>query len=246
VYLSYNGFQHANNEVSFTISYHPLRSQLGVYYADQVRWDCKGQLINYSSQAALTEQLILLENIYSHDGGDVVFYLDDGETPTAHTMYSSNCIGGTRIAQGISYPDTWGSSEYAAGNTVNRSYTFAIEGIIAFTNENVTLEFDETVELHGTGGPTQVWLPVAQGPFIQQQTTQQSTFKLTQTGSALGLYGTPTPPSPLYPENEIQPLRSIRQGTPKLYGAFHWPVSWSYTFEATGGMNAQASSVAGY
>jgi hypothetical protein len=238
MYFSYNGFKHANNEVSFTITSQPLRTKAGLYYGDHVRWDCRGQLLNYATQADITAAIERLQNVYSHDGGDVVFYLDDGVTRTAHVLLSANCLGGTRISQPISFGDTYGSAEYSPGS-VCRSYTFGIEGQLAFTNENVILEFEEHLEVHGTGGPTQVWLPVAQGPFIEQTTTQSSTYKVTQSGSAKGLYGPPPVAAPIFPDNELLPQRMIRTGSAELYGQFHWPVSWSYTFESTGALNGQ-------
>ena len=233
MFFSYNGTKHANNEVSFTITRTPLRSQAGAYYAYSERWDCRGDLLNYSSQAAITQAIQSLTNLYSADGGDIVFYLDDGVTPTAHQLRSSSCIGGVKVVQAPSFPNGV-AAEYQP--SYGRSYTFALEGILPLTTSNIVLQFRESISMVGTGGPIRVWLPVATGSWIRQQTTTQSTFRVIQAGSAVGLNFTPTPPAPIWPDAENFQDRKVDAESAQLYGLYHWPLSWSYTFESSGSL----------
>jgi hypothetical protein len=235
--VKYGSYQHSQNEVSMRITREPMRSQAGVFYAYKERWDCQGLLLNYSTQAAITTAIQQLTSAYSVDGNDLVLYLDDGVTPTAHALYNANCNGGTRIVQAPSFPETLGTAEYqpAAG----RSYSFAVEGETALTSENVVTKFEETLKFQGTGGPIVVWIPVAQGPWIQQQTSEASTYKVVQSGSAIGLYGTPPVPPPIWPDAEIVQERQIQMSSPQRYGELDFPVSWSYTFEAIGQLTGQ-------
>jgi hypothetical protein len=124
--VKYGPYQHSQNEVSIRITREPMRSQGGLFYAYKERWDCQGLLLNYATQQNLTNAIQQLTAAYSVDGNNLVLYLDDGITPTAHALISANCNGGTRVVQAPSFPDTLGTAEYqpAAG----RSYSFAIEG----------------------------------------------------------------------------------------------------------------------
>jgi len=238
--VKYGSYQHSQNAVSMRITREPMRSQAGVFYAYKERWDCQGLLLNYSTQAAITTAIQQLTSAYSVDGNDLVLYLDDGVTPTAHALYNANCNGGTRIVQAPSFPETLGTAEYqpAAG----RSYSFAVEGETALTSENVVTKFEETLKFQGTGGPIRVWIPVAEGPWIRQQTSTASTYKVVQSGSAVGLYGPPSVPPPIWPEAEIFQERMIQQSSPQRYGELDFPVSWSYTFEDSGALTGLPSA----
>jgi len=238
--LRYGNYTHSQNEVAFTISSEPLRSQGGILYAYRVRYTCRGDLLNYPSQTALTNAINNLIAAYSVDGYDLVFYLDDGETPTAHQLISGNCYGGTRIVQVPGFPDTYGTGEYQTA--YGRSYTFALEGDVSLGTGNIAIQFHETLAMKGTGGPVWVYIPVAQGPWIQQQTSQESTYRVTQSGSAVGLYGPLNPPPPLWPQSEKQQERQISQGSPQRLGQLEYPVSWSYTFENTGALTGNPTT----
>lgn len=239
--FSYNGFQHAQNEVSFTISRTALKSQAGFYYGYKEHWACRGLLLNYSTQQEITAAIQQIQNVYAADGGNVIFYLDDGVTPTAHVLISDQTDGGVKVVEPPSFPDTLGTAEYQP--SAGRSYSFALEAEVPLTDENVTLRFTESVQIHGTGGPINVWIPLAQGPWIRQQTSQSSTFRVVQAGSALGLYGTPAVPPPLDPGDEIQQLRQLTIESAQRLAIYDWPVSWSYTFESGGQIQASPSQV---
>ncbi len=235
--LAYGPYRHAQNEVSYAISRQALRSQGGAFYAYRERWDCSGTLLNYPSQAALTAAINALCAAYSSDGFDLVHYLDDGATPTAHRLISANCNGGTRIVRPPSFADTYGTAEYSTF----RSYQFAVEAEVPLTNSNVVLHFSETLVYEGNGGPVRVWIPVAQGPWIRQETSEASTFRVVQSGTAVGLYGPPAFPQPLWPDAEIFQLRRTEQSGPRRLGRFDWPISWSYTFESSGSLVGQTN-----
>jgi hypothetical protein len=232
--VKYGPYQHSQNEVSIRITREPMRSQGGLFYAYKERWDCQGLLLNYATQQNLTNAIQQLTAAYSVDGNNLVLYLDDGITPTAHALISANCNGGTRVVQAPSFPDTLGTAEYqpAAG----RSYSFAIEGEMALTSADVIVKFEESLDFEGTGGPVVVWIPVAQGDWIQQQTSEASTYRVIQSGSAIGLYGPPPVPPPTWPAAEIQQQRKIKYSSPQRYSELEYPVSWSYTFEASGSL----------
>jgi hypothetical protein len=233
--LRYGSYTHSQNEVAFTITSDPLRSQGGLLYGYRVRYNCRGDLLGYSSQQAITQAIQELQAAYLVDGNNLVFYLDDGVTPTAHQLISGNTLSGTRIVQPVSFPDTYGTAEYQT--SYGRSYTFAIEGDVSLGTGNIAIHFTESLKIKGTGGAVWVYIPVAQGPWIKQQTSEQSTYRVVQSGSAVGLNGELQPPPPLFPDSEKEQERDINQTGPQKYGVLEWPVSWSYTFENTGSLD---------
>ncbi|HEX4069562.1 MAG TPA: hypothetical protein VHX68_00265 [Planctomycetaceae bacterium] len=230
MYLRYGNYIHANNEVGFTITRDAKRSQGETFYAYQEKWSCKGDLLNYASQGAISNAIERITAAYSIDGQDLVFLLDDGVTPSAHQLLSANCNGGTRVVKAPSFPDTYGAGEYQP--VYGRSYTFEIEGETQLTNENVFLTFTESVSFKGTGGPIVVYQQVAQGPWIPQQTSETSLYHATQKGSAVGLYAWPSIPAPLFPDALINQDVDAGLDSPRRFNRYEYPVSWSYTYQS--------------
>ena len=232
MYLRYGNYLHANNEVGFTITREAKRSQGGTFYAYQEKWACRGDLLNYSTQAAISGAIASLTAAYAVDGQDLVFLFDDGVTPTAHQLISANCNGGTRVTRPPSFPDTYKSGEYQPG--YGRSYTFEVEGETPLTSGNVLLTFTESVSFKGNGGPIIVYQPVAQGQWIPQQTSEMSLFCATQSGSAVGLYQYPDIPAPIWPDALINQEIDAGLDSPRKWSRLEWPVKWSYTYQSNG------------
>jgi hypothetical protein len=231
--LKYGSYSHAQNEVTFTITRESLHTQGGIYYADKVKWNCSGLLLGFTSQAQVADAINRLQAAYSVDGNDLAFYLDDGVTRTSHFLLNSQCNGGTKIVQAPSFPNTY-AGEYQP--SVGRSYSFAVEGEVALSTDNVIVQFSETLSFKGTGGPLWTYIAVAQGQWIRQQVAETSTFSVTQKGQATGLYGPVPVPEPIWPDAEKQEQRMIENGSPQRYGTLNFPSSWSYTFESTGSL----------
>jgi hypothetical protein len=237
MYVAWGGNFFQSNGVDFQIAKEALRTQGGYYYGQRERWTCTVDLIAAltNTQAQITSYLQAVETAFSYDGGDLVFYLDDGVTPTAHALYNADCIGGTRVIEAPSFP-TGRGGQYVPG--FGRTFTFSVEGVVSLTgqNENVILTYTERLTVKGDGGPIRRWIPVAQGPWIRQQTSQFSIFKATQSGSAVGLYYTPQPPPPIFPDLIVHEEAESTSETAQLYGFYHWPISWNYQFEGSGGL----------
>lgn len=235
--LKYGAYTHANNEVAYTITRHALKTQGGIFYAYEEQWSCTGILHSPDgTQNGLTNAIIALTNAYSVDGYDLVHYLDDGVTPTAHQLISVACNGGTRVLQAPQFPIGTGG-EY----TTYRNYSFTIAGEVPLTSSNVLTKYEEKISVKGTGGPVQVWIPVAEGPWIRQQTSTASTFQIQQTGHATGLYAYPPFNDPIWPDAEIVQQRQQEQGNAEARNGrfYNFPASWSYTFESSGQLVGQ-------
>jgi hypothetical protein len=229
--LKYGIYAHGNNEATFTIDSIPLRTKSDVLYGFTQKWRITAfPGVEASTQAQLTQAIQALFTAYSRDGGDLVFYLDDGVTATAHTLYSAQTLSGTRVTKLPSFPQG-GGAEYST----YRSYTIEVEADVPLRTDNLILSYEETTETEGTGGPTIVYIPVAVGPWVRQQTSEMSTTKLTQSGRATGLYGYPPPNPPLLPESLlIHHAARISQNSPRLRvnKYYEYPISWTYPFQS--------------
>jgi hypothetical protein len=232
VILKYGAYTHQSNEVAVTITRTAIKSQGGIYYAYEERWHLTAfPGLFGSTQAALTIAINALTNAYSVDGYDLVLYLDDGATPTSHALYSAICNGGTRIIQAPEFPNGQGA-EYST----YRSYSIVVAGEVPLTSSNVITRYHESIAFEGTGGPINVYIPVAEGAWVQQTTSQQSTFKIVQKGGLTALYAPTFPPAPIWPDAEHQELRSIVADNPEMRNGrfYNYPLSWSYTYESNG------------
>jgi|SRR5580698_5740662 hypothetical protein len=232
MYVRYGNYISANNECGFTATAEAKRSQGGTYFSNYWHYSVRGDLLNYSTQAAITTAIQNITTAFSQDGQDFTFLLDDGVTPTAHQLLSARCIGGTRVIKAPSFPDTYGSGEYQPG--YGRSYNYEIAGELPLTGNNVYLNFTESLRFHGNGGPIIVYQPVAEGPWIPQTTSTNSLCKATQSGSAVGLYGYPPIPGPIWPGSLINQEIDNGSDSPRHFNKYEWPVSWHYSYQSNG------------
>ncbi len=240
MFVQYGGYALPSNSVIVTISRVALKTEGGIYYAYDERWDLSTPLpgIYDTTQAGLTVDLNALTNAFSVDGYDLVLY-DNNGAPTHHALYSAQCNGGTRVLNPPQFPDGTG-----AQYSTYRTFSCSIAGEVPLITGNVVTKFHETIEQEGTGGPVTVFIPVAQGTWVKQQTSATSTFKIVQSGSLETLYFPGSAPGPLFPDAEHQQLRRISRanGTMRNGRFYNFPLSWSYTFEGAGSLDGQPNS----
>lgn len=227
--VQYGSYVHGQNEVAIALATEELRTKSEVLYGFRQRWTLTAfPGLAAGTQAGITAAVNALMAAYSQDGKDLVFFLDDGVTPTAHSLYNANTLGGTHVRP-PAFPNGTGA-EYST----YRSYSIEVWGDVPLTQNNLLLEYDESIEVHGDGGPISVFLPVALGPWVWQQTTVASIFRVTQSGRAKGLYAYPPFNPPLWPANLLSQQVSLRSMSPRLRRNqyYEYPVSWTYPFES--------------
>lgn len=227
--LRYGSYQHAQNEVAITISTEELRTQSEVLYGFRQKWSLTAfPGLQAGNQAGITAAINALINAYSIDGQDLVLYLDDGVTPSGHALLAANTLGGTHVRP-PAFP-TGSGAEYST----YRSYSFEVWGDVPLTGNNLLLEYEESIEIQGDGGPIRVFIPVALGPWVWQQTTVASVYRVTQSGKAKGLYAYPPPNQPIWPAYLISQQAGLHYGSPRLRrnSYYEFPISWSYPFES--------------
>ncbi len=231
--LIYGSYVHADSEATVQIGRTPVYNDGGQMIGVRERWNVSG-FLQAANGAALTTALQQLRLAYAIQGQTIGLFFADG-TPTNHILISANCVGGTRVVEGPSFPQGGPSAEYVENGPTFRTYTLAVEGTV-LTHIGL-LAFNETLSFQGTTGPRVVWKQTLNGFPQRQQTTDRTTQKITQAGSAIGQFAYPVVPGPLWPAYELVEQRNISPGNPKRTGPVgrptyvEWPVSWRYAFE---------------
>jgi hypothetical protein len=134
-----------------------------------------------------------------------------------------------------SFPNGTGA-EYAT----MRTFSIAVEGLRA-AGSSTLLHWAESIEWRGTGGPAWVYHVPLYTPIQAQQLSVASVVTITQAGEAVGENIYPTPPSPIWPSQELGTARSIRRERPAMNDTTR-RVQWSYTFLAPSALPGYPSS----
>ena len=239
--LAYGNYRHELAEAGVAIARETVFSPMAVPIATREHWRIDG-VLQAETQEALTFAIEELSRAYRLQAQDVVLFLPDGNTPTAHRILSRNTIGGVRVVKPPSFPENKGA-EYST----YRSYTIELEAETPVENAGeIMLQWDETLSFTG-GGPRWVYLPVLSGPAIKQLVQQQTTYRVTQSGRAVGYMDYPLPAAPIWLDAWHSDSSSVTRKLPRLSGSgssaveTEFEVTWNYQFESASPLVAQPS-----
>jgi hypothetical protein len=211
------------------ISRQGIFTEYGLQRAVRERWEVQGRL-QAVDPAALTAAIGALETAYSVQGQTIGFYLDDG-TPTGHGIDPLQTNGGVRVVVPPSFPHGKGA-EYSTF----RNYALSVEAEILDSSSSI-LSWSEALNFNG-GGPQFGFLEPINGIPQKQLLKQATTFKVAQSGEAVGNGGYPFPPAPIWPDAEHLDQRRLvydlpkRMGPPGAASYTQYRITWSYEFEA--------------
>lgn len=213
----------------FTIDREAQKTKAGITWGFREVWNINGLIYNRGGKVAdMDEKVAALELAFATGGYDAAL-TTDGTTKTRHVLRDAACIGGVQIAKPLSYPSGVGP-EYVTMRTFN----VAIEGTYLVGSAPEYDDFQEAVSFVG-GGPLFGLLEPLRGKPIKQQWKEQTIYRATQRGRAVGLLSYPEPPPPLWPEARPRPQeRPFTYEPPERLGDgnIRWPVSWEYQFES--------------
>lgn len=220
--VRYGSYSHADAECTVAVSQSALENDAGQYYARRVTWTITGRL-QADTPAALAAALVALELAYSVWYGDLGLF--DGNTMVMGLL-NGGSLTGVKIVQPPSYP----SGEGAQLTTFLDYVIVATADYPAGAGQNLLKSFTETLAFSG-GGPRLAAVECVNVPPQEQVLALYTAYRATQTGQAVGMYGYPPVPPPLFPgKQEVagQPTFS----SPRLRNGVYvdWPVSWSYSF----------------
>jgi len=230
MYFKYGDYQHEDNEVSFEHSRVAKLDSGGVVYGYDETYKLMGRL-HADTQEEITTAIDALKTAYAKQFQDLVLY-DNSGTATSHTLRNSETLGGVRVLDGPSFPNSTGA-EYSTW----RSYEIVVAAVVPISGQGngTVIDWQETLTFMGTGGPRNVWQPMITGPAIKQQVSQFTTVRAVQRGTAAGFSEYIPYANPIFPiDVEHQEQRVWERGTPQFMGGGvrrYFPCTWTYVYE---------------
>lgn len=223
-YGSY-GFTANSNEIRTRRDF--VYNQGGQAVAQKIAWDVGGFLYSATaSQAAITAAMLALETALTRPFQNLIFYHDDGTTPSATLLLNRGSSTGVRITAGPHYDRTHGS-EYS----LERHFTFTAEAEYPLPQAlKYLMDFHEQVSFSG-GGPVRVARRALNGPAQIQMPYKQTEFRAVQSGTSVGYLAYPNAPAPLWP-NALEHAPDTVQRSPKRMGLKYqeFPIEWKFSF----------------
>lgn len=217
------------------VGYEPMfdRNKVLTHYSEV--WSVSGRIIlDTASIGSLTLSQAMSNEINSLRSDLLtlirprVTFLHDDLTVSCYDLDPSTCIEGPTV-EGLQFPRD-GQDIFTSGN----GYSFTVRCTRAAANNQSAgiLEFSETCE-NVAGGMIIGHVGGAINDAEKQIFKSNEPWKYIQSGSALGLYGYPAIPNPLFQFSLTRPCR------PKYYSAeiiypvpMRFRVDWSYEFES--------------
>jgi len=216
------GFTHADNEVNLvSMDYRKVFSPRNRALIEVRTVKLSGEFI-YTDTQSIVNQINAAINAYQ-DYRD--FRYTVGGVLAHQLLNDSSCISGVKVID-KNFPS--GSPEQLAttrtfGATLQAKYDVAEDNIVQWT---------ESLEVIGTGGPIKNLVNTLYGPILLI-TSISSAVIVGQRGTALGFNTYPNPPAPIGNSGaEFLDRRRITQtgGTQQGTGIRYFRTSWSYQF----------------
>lgn len=228
MYLKVGGKLRPFNEASASIRYEPQYDLRRRIISIRERWDIRGRVVLQANatESRMTQALAILDQDFSQPTPDLVFIEDNQSTPTFYQLRAADCLDGPNIVAS-SFPGD-GADIYPTGNAYE--ITFEAEKSVPGAGGDVIVEFEEQLQ-QLQGGTEYDFVGGAINYAELQITRQHAPYKYRQVGRAVGLYGYPQAPGPLWPLNQLRTnLPTYR--TPREYGRVprYFETRWDYLF----------------
>jgi hypothetical protein len=236
MYWTYRGVR-LPDHLEFTKTNEAKLDQAGIPYAYMPKYRIRFQAViddtgtPAGNQAAMTAEMLAIEALFSVNFGDLILF-DDNDQPTVHRLMNAETFGGVKVLSRPGAPTSFGA-EYSTYHTFEVMLGAEQNANPAAGGEQI-INWVESIEYRGTGGPRRVWTEFTEGDPQQDIVAQRTTIKAVQRGAAraLGTYPIPRPLFPLEVEHEDE--RIYVPGSPEYLGngAYaYYPLTWAYFFE---------------
>ncbi len=178
--LKWGAYAHDNNEVGVRIRNRAIFDTFNRRMGEIQTWEIIGAKLA-ATKSALTTALGTLESAYANDYRDLTLFLDDGITPTVHSLTNGSTFGGTKVT-GFGYlSGPWKMGvEYAN----RRTYYAFVQG--ERRTGTGQYAWRERLRIKGTGGAKFRYMPRLTGAPIPQTLQTATTFFYIQEGTAIG------------------------------------------------------------
>lgn len=231
MFLRIGGKLRPFNEADASITYTPIFDGQRRMVKVHQTWQIDGTVLlqTNATQTRMTQALNILEQDFSQYRPDLIFLEDNGATPSVLKLLASNCLTGPELTN-FSFPKS-PEKVYATGVP----YVAIMEAdVSAIAAGNAILAFTEEVVSEGSGGWERVHVGGAINLPEEQIGTQYNPYRYRQSGTAVGLYGYPYIPPPLWPSKLKRPNPQVVESSPEILGLVdqNFRISWSYMFES--------------
>lgn len=196
-------------------------------HAVVIKWAFRILLIG-TGATDVDAKVALLNSAFGSNGKDFRLTMPNGTTNSQHVLLNSGSIGGTRIRK-LPSVDTFGG----AGGITNIQMTAEVEAEYPLAgSDSLYRSFEETLTFEGGGQQVGFLLPLYGSP-IKQTLRQRDSYRVTQQGSAVGLYSRPPIPPPLFAAHQLRaPTKMLKSPRLRVSSFVDWAVSWNYQFES--------------
>lgn len=225
-----NAFTHDLDEVELAgIGYEATLNNVGRVELIRRTLNIKGKVFG-DSPSAISAKLSALERAYPVGGTlSTAGLYENAGTPTTHVLRPSAPGAVIRILN-FGYP-VGNGTQYATER--DYSLTLYLEEPPVQSFKTNIIRFRETLSMSG-GGPVFDFFRPPRGLPIKFAKHEMVEFSAVQEGEAVGLYGYPNYPPPMFPgalrsPPVLTPVSGSRAGQ---WGA-EWPVAWRYEFGST-------------
>lgn len=228
MYLKIGGVLRMFNEATASVSYKPVYdNNRRMTYVDE-GWAIAGRVVlqTNASQRNMTIAIDKLKRDFSQVRPDLIFIEDDGYTPSTFKLLARECLQGPDITD-LTFPT---STEDIYPTGVNYTANYEARKSALGSGANPIIEFQETLS-NPSGGEVRQMVGGAINLAEMQITKQNDPYLYTQSGRAVGLYGYPSPPPPLWPSALLRRNRPVLVG-PRVLGPrpMEFEITWEYLF----------------
>lgn len=232
MFLSYGTYKHQIGGCNVSIDRQSIKNAAKLPIAVLETWTVQGMLTSLSGPTDIDQQITALMAAYAQDGQDLVLFMPDGTTPSASTLKSADCVGGTRVMQQPSFP-----TGQNAERVTYVHFSVKVEGEKPIDPQGFVLtDYHESLKFRG-GVPLVGYLEPAVGLPQPQLFKQFTSYKATQEGNATGYGFQPTigvdVGIPIWPANIVGEPEFDYDAPERQGGAYKdYKVTWHYEYQS--------------
>lgn len=245
--LRINGtYNHPIGECEVAINRSAEKDEADRIWAERVTFTIRPKIISQKRQPAedIRNKLAILNSVYTDYLSSIGLFYPNG-MPSLYVLSSVNTLGGIQVIKRPSAPTMQGA------NLVTwHDLEIEVTALVPTTFTDRLVSFSEELTVSGGGTRYGHLEPLDAAP-IKQRLKQQTIYKATQSGSAMGLFSRPDVSviaPPIFPADLVEQNPTISKRSPMRRGSAStdYFVSWSYQYESASQLVGEPNSWPGF